>query len=535
MNVFDRALRAVSPQAALKREAAKMRLAQVDQVNRVLNTGYSAGGASHIKKSMRGMTDYSASPQLDIDANLRTLVSRSRVLYMTSPIAASAIKTTKTNVIGSGLRLKSRIDADVLGLTEDQADEWEGKIEREFALWADTRQCDALRLNNFYEMQGLVFVGQLLNGDGFCLKKFESPTPYMPYGLRLQIVEADRVCTPYSFSLPMGNAYQPFWGVNPDNGNQIYSGVEVDKSGATVAYHICNQYPYAMTGYNFTAPEWTRVPAFGENTGLPNVLHIFDAERAEQRRGVPMLAPVVEELQQLKRYEQAELMAAVISSAFTVFVTSNGPSNDMPIGESIPDGAAPVSENEAEYQMGNGLVTTLQPGEDVKFANPTRPNSAFDGFIDAMSRSIGAALEIPSELLLKKFSSNYSASRAALLEAWKMFRARREWISGEFCQPVYEQFLTEAVARGRIKAPGFFEDPIIRKAWCGSDWNGPAPGMIDPTKEVDAAETRVNNGFSTREEETIGLTGGNFKRNVRQLRKENELLAQARESVQGAE
>ncbi len=503
---------------------------KLETVERMQNTGYSAGGASHVKKSLKGMTDYSASPQLDIDANLRTLVNRSRVLYMVAPIATSAIKTTKTNVVGSGLKLKSRIDTDVLGLSEDEADAWEGQIEREFALWADTRQCDAMRLNNFYEMQGLVLMGQLLNGDGFCLLKFDKAKPYMPYALRLQIIESDRICTPYSFSLPMGGANNPFWGKNRDNGNQIYSGVEIDAGGATVAYWVCNQYPYAMTGYDFTAPEWTRIPAWGEKTGRPNVLHIFEAERAEQRRGVPMLAPVIEELQQLKRYEDAELMAAVISGMFSVFITSDGAPTDIPFGEGLPNGAESVQTNDNEYQLGNGAVVTLMPGEKVEVADPKRPNTAFDGFVDAVSRSIGASLEIPSELLLKKFTSSYSASRAALLEAWKMFRARREWLSKEFCQPVYEQFLLEAVARGRIEAPGFLDDPIIRKAWCAADWNGPAPGMLDPVKEVNAAATRVKEGFSTREEETIGLTGGNYKRNVRQLKRENQMLADAQGS-----
>ena len=56
---------------------------------------------------------------------------------------------------------------------------------------------------------------------------------------------------------------------------------------------------------------------------------------------------------------------------------------------------------------------------------------------------------IPYELLVKNFTASYSASRASLLEAWKMFRMRREWLIGNFCQPVYEEWLTEAVVKGR--------------------------------------------------------------------------------------
>lgn len=524
MNFIDRVVGAVSPVRGAKRMAAR---AAMEQLGKVVNYGYSEGGASYVKKSLKGMTGLSSSPQMDIDANLLTLRNRSRELYMTSPIAASAIKTSRTNVVGSGLHLKARVDADFLGLTEDQADEWETKAEREFEFWAETRRCDALRLNNFYEMQALIFMGQLMNGDGFCLLKYQSPTPNMPYGLRLQLLESDRVCTPYSVALPIGNAANPFWGVNDRNGNQIFSGVEIDKSGATVAYWVCNQYPYAMNGYTYTAPEWKRIPAWGAITGRPNILHLFEAERAEQRRGVPLLAPVIEDLQQLKRYEEAELMAAVISSCFTVFVTTEGLTTELPLGESLPLGTPPIPTGDNEYQLGTGAVVTLAPGEKVEPVDPKRPNTAFDGFVDAVAKSIGAGLEIPADLLLKRFNASYSASRAALLEAWKRFQSSRQWLAREFCQPVYEQFLTEAVALGRIEAPGFLEDPVLRRAWCGADWNGPAQGMLDPTKEVQAAQQRVENGFSTREEETIGLTGGNFKRNAKQLKRENQMLKEA--------
>lgn len=51
----------------------------------------------------------------------------------------------------------------------------------------------------------------------------------------------------------------------------------------------------------------------------------------------------------------------------------------------------------------------------------------------------------------------------------------------------YEEFITEAVARGRLQAPGFFLDPAIRAAWCGTEWYGTAQGQIDPLKEAKAA------------------------------------------------
>lgn len=521
MNLIDKAYEVFAPRAAVKRAAAR-------NVLKVLNTGYSDGGASFSKNSLKGFTARSSSPLYDIDANLTTLVSRSRSLYMTAPIATSAIKTTKTNVIGSGLKLKARIDNEVLGITEEQAEAIEGEIEREFALWAESSMCDALGVNDFYEMQALFFMGTLLNGDGFCIRRYEDPTPMMPYGLRLQLIESDRVCTPNVTGVTLGNNPSISYAVDEKTGHEIYNGVEIDKNGKVVAYHICNQYPNAQWVGMYTAPEWKRIEVMGKQTGLRNILHMFEAERAEQRRGVPLLAPVIEALKQITRYTDAELMAAVISGMYTIFIKTDMPT-EMPFGEAMPENLEPIDKGENDYQLGNGAINVLGTNESIQIADPKRPIAGFDRFVEAMCTQIGSALEIPKELLLKQFNSSYSASKGALLEAWKMFRMRRENVSKSFCQPVFEMFMTEAVASGRIKAPGFFADPIIRKAWCGATWNGPAPGMLDPTKEVQAAKIRIEEGLSTREEETMGLTGGNFRRNAKQLKKENELLSDAKE------
>lgn len=166
----------------------------------------------------------------------------------------------------------------------------------------------------------------------------------------------------------------------------------------------------------------------------------------------------------------------------------------------------------------------LDPGEDIAFANPTRPSTGFDSFMRSMCEQVGAALEIPADLLIMSFNSSYSASRAALLEAWKAFRMRREWLVKDFCRPTYEIWMTEAVARGRIIAPGFFADPLIRQAYLQSEWIGPSQGQLDPTKEVAAAVTAIENGLSTHEAEAIKLNGSEYAANVDKLTLENERL-----------
>lgn len=489
MNIIDKALAAISPVQALKRADARRKL-------KVLNEGYGNHGASTKKKSMLGWLSRSASAVEDIEYNLGTLRSRSRDLWMGSPLATGAIKTLRTNVVGSGLKLNAQIDADYLNMTYEEADQWETHVEREFALWAESIHCDAQRMNNFYELQQLVLISYLISGDCFSLLPL-IPRSQMPYDLRVQLLEADRVCNP--------NNHISF-------DSKIVNGVEINDIGEIVAYHIAKYHPGSAST---TMNKWTRVEKFGSLTGRPNIIHLMESERPEQRRGVPILAPVMESLKQLSRYSEAELMAAVINGMYSVFVTTETAQQSANEFQGIDDEDLIDEEDDSTIELGSGTVHFLGENEKIQESNPGRPNPNFDGFVISICRQIGAATEIPYELLVKNFTASYSASRGALLEAWKMFKMRREWLANDFCQPIYEEFLAEGIAKGRIYAPGFFTDPLARKAYCGAEWNGPSQGQIDPLKEVDAAIKRVDNGFSTRAQETVGLTGGDFFRNHR--------------------
>ena len=123
------------------------------------NKGYGEAGASWRKKAVKGFNAPSGSAREDIDFNNYTLRQRARMLYMAAPIATSAIKTNRTNVVGVGLQLKSQIDRDVLGLSADQAEAWQKTTEREFSLWAENkRACDATGMNTFYGLQQLALI-----------------------------------------------------------------------------------------------------------------------------------------------------------------------------------------------------------------------------------------------------------------------------------------------------------------------------------------------------------------------------------------
>lgn len=475
-SILDKAIEFVAPVHAAKRQRARNFMA--------LSGAYL--GASTTRKQTKLWTVSRGDADADIICDLPTLRQRSRDLERNAPLAVGAISTTTTHVVGTGLKLQSHTDREVLPLTDEEADAWEANTEREFKLWAESQDCDASRTLTFAEHQELAWRQTLVNGDHFILLP-RIPRKDNPYSLTLQHIEADRVINEDS---------------KADTGSLV-AGIEKDEYGAPKTYHICEQHPGARLFA--TQRTWKKIPAYGGNTGLRNIIHLFKVVRAGQTRGVPYLAPVIETIKQIDRYTEAEAQAAVVSSMLTIFLKTDSGDLDLAPTDTQDEDIA-VSD----IKLGSGTVVGLGKEDSIESVNPLRPNTAFDAFVMSLLRQVGVALELPAEVLIKSFIASYSASRTSLMEAWRFFLSRRQWLVRHFCQEVYEIWLYEAVAIGRISAPGFFSDPIIRKAYCGSAWIGDAPIQIDPMKEVEAAEKRLRIGISTLDEETAALTGGDW-------------------------
>lgn len=502
MNLIDRVVAIVFPERALRRAAARQSLEFV-------NSGYGNYGASTTKKSMRGWQFAGGDAKSDIEDNLKTLRERSRDAYMGVPIATGALKTMRTNVVAGGLTPSPQIDAEFLGMTPEQANTLQMQILREFSLWADSPMCDADRVDNFYKLQQLAFLAYMMNGDAFAVLPMRHNIG-QPYDLRVQLIEADRVCSP-----DLDDRLFPCV-VDDRAVDSIVQGIETDESGMVLAYWICNQHPLSSMAATPEPMKWQRVEAYGKTTGRRNILHIMNRERSGQRRGVPMLAPVLEALKQLGRYTDAEITAAVISAMFTVFISKKTPSLGRPLGEVIPPNQQIDAQDRGTIELAAGAIIDLNENEEVQFADPKHPNTGFDAFSTAIIRQIASALEIPSEVLMKQFTASYSAARGALNEFWRTCDMMRSWFVDDFCQPIYEEWMTEAVATGRINAPGFLTDPAIKKAYTSCTWNGPARTNLNPVQEVDAAVKRVGAGFSTADQETATMNGGNYAMNIRQ-------------------
>lgn len=462
-----------------------------------------AGGYIGASKSRRGLKEWTTlqhDADADILPDLPDLRDRSRYLIRNNPLACGAIKTKVTNVVGTGLKLQSRIDRSILNMTDEQADEWEAKTEREWRLFWESKECDITRTSNGNAITRLVYRQAKENGDVFIILP-RKKRKHFPYDLRLQVVEADRVCNEK-------------WAADTAT---LAGGVETDKAGAPIKYHIMQSHP--GTSKTPLKMKWDIVPAFGAQLGLRNVIHLFVVDRPGQSRGVPDLAPVIEPLKQLGRYSDSELAAAVVSSFFTVFVETETGDPTFDLSDTEDETGAKTSDD--DYKLASGAIIGLAKGEKVHDSNPGRPNASFEPFVLAILRQIGVALELPFEILIKHFTKSYSAARAALLEAWKYFISERQWLADNFCREIYNVWMYEAVINGRIAAPGFLSDPMARKAYLGSEWIGPTKGQIDELKEIKAAKERVAMGVSTLSEVTAEMTGGDWEKKHPQSVKEH--------------
>lgn len=431
-----------------------------------------------------------------------TVVARSADLEKNDAVAGGIIAELVTSVVGTGLSLHLEPERRTLGWTEDQAAEWAQDVQARFGLWASNpNECDMGRKRTFYQQQAVGFLTVLTRGDAFALL----PSVQHPGGVwstKVQLLEGDRCLNPSD---------------KPET-ETLRQGVEVDPFGAPLRYYFAKKHPrgpWQLSAADFMPP----VDAF-DAKGRRRVLHLFQEKRLDQRRGFPILAPVIAPLKQLTRLGEAELMASVVTAMFAVLVKS--PGNAFPGGSPL---GPPASMNDkvgnAFTELGHGIVADLMPGESIETVAPNRPNGAYDPFFKAIVGQIALRVQIPPEVLFKKFESSYTAARGALLQFWKFISIQRDMFLGtNFCSPVFEVWLAEDVAAGRTVAPGFFTDPLRRMAYSAARWIGDNPPILDPLKEVMSAQELINYGLSTYSEQTTRLTGGNFETNTERLKRE---------------
>lgn len=496
-NLLERTIRKIFPGMALERAKSRAKMAYASRW----------AGASRTSKTTERWNPATGDPSQDLSRELPDLQSRTGDLYRNSTIGGAAIETTVTNVVGIGLQLNSTLRSDILKISPERAREIENIIEYEFGIYS--KYFEITNKLNFGDGQRLAKLQTLEKGE--CLgifTKLDERKIGRDYKTRFQFLDTDRL-------------------INEDrkqDTDRMADGIERNKdTGRPEIYHIANKHPD-----NYTSSDefkTTPVPAFSPTTGLPNVVHNYYVKFPGQNRGIPFLTPVVEDLKQITRYTKAELDAAVTQGMYSVLLESPSGQGDIQPGAAADLGGVNTGgpSNEEQVYLDYGLIVDLPEGYKPHFANPMRPNQQYESFFNANVAAIGSRLGIPFEFLMKRWQSSYSAAKASFVDAYKFFIVDRNWHANWFCQVIFERFMWEAVAIGKIPAPGFFVNDSIRQAYLSAEWYGPGIGEIDELKAVFAARERINEALSSRSEEAAKL-GKNFDSVSSKLARDQEIL-----------
>lgn len=436
------------------------------------------------------------SPSSDYLQDRDTIVARQRDLVRNSGWASGALARHLDNVIGSGFRLSLKPDYRALGLSAEWAKEFAQEVEGRWRLFAEDPEnwIDASRHNNFNGLLGLAFRHDFVDGEAIALALWNEDKPYGRYATTIQMIDPDRLSNPgRTTDTPI-----------------MRGGVEIDAYGAPVAYHFRKSHP-ADWAFSYDSFVWERVERI-HPWGRRQVLHSFQKERTDQVRGISMLAPIIERLKMIDKYDKTELQAALVNAVLAAFIESPF---DHEMMESVLDnkaggGIGSYQNLRKDFHTERGpklqgvQIPTLFPGEKLNFQTAARPASQFGAFEKACLHNIAAGVNLSYEQLSQDWSStNYSSARAALLEVWKSFTRNRNRFADQFATPVFLLWLEEAIEeRGDIKLPPGAPDYYTAVAAYGRvKWIGAPRGWVDPVKEVQAAQFRMDVGISTLEDE----------------------------------
>jgi len=457
-------------------------------------------GASLLTEALKAFFVSPGSADADLNADRETLALRSRALFQNNAFSGALISSIDVNVVGTGIHARPVIDYELLNIEKGAAEKWSNIVQKYFDLWADSKKCDSENKNDFYQLQDLALKTELITGDCFALSSYNSKNPF---GLKIKLLEGDRCRQPYGVPAT----------------DRLAMGIEVDGSGAPLLYYFTKKPAYSIDSFSEFVP-YQKISAH-DSLGAQNVIHVFSSDRPDQRRGVPFLAPIVSQLKQQERYQDAELMAAVVSSMFTVFITSqdSAPADFMGNVEEEQR----VERNACELAPGG--IATLAQGEDVKFADPKRPNANYAPFVDGIFREVAASRGLSSEQIMRQFNSSYNAVRAAILESKKTYEKIKYNFVADFCQPVYEKFLTSCIAQGIVRAEGYFTDPIKHLLWNSCRWDSDAGFMLDPTKETQAIIMQLDNQLIDRDTACRKIGGVEYSEVAKKLAEERKIRA----------
>lgn len=439
--------------------------------------------------------------------------------------AAERIDTIKTitgkffkYIIGSGLKLQSEPNATVLkleGISEDFKD-FKKAVEARFNVYSNSKYCSQNKQQDLHDLANDAFSSAFLGGDCLCVVRVT------PTGLTLQVIDGEHIKTPYFES-------DLLKGVD-ERGNFISHGVEYDKNGEHVGFFV------QVQNIKKQFAEFEYIKAKGKKTNRVFAWMLYGSkQRIDHHRGVPVISSILEKVNKLDRYTEAAVgkaeEAANLIMGIEHGVDSTGENPFMKAMQKKVN-AGGTEESVSSYTLADGIANRINETTNKTVVNlptgaklssfDTAIESSFSDFHTAVFNGLCASVDLPPEVALQLYSSNYSASRAAI-GAWQYITdIYRDAFSKNYYKRFYALWLELEILNNKVTAPGFIaalnkKNIMVIESYSGSKFTGKKMPHIDPLKEVKAARAILGEDDKTplasREQVTQDLNLGDWQEN----------------------
>lgn len=357
------------------------------------------------------------------------------------------------------------------------------------AAWDDwCCEADAGGVLDFYGLTTLCVRAWIESGECF-VRLRDRPENLLESGVpfQVQLLESD---------------YCPYQ-LDTDNwpgmaqGNKIRQGIEFSPDGQRAAYWMYPEHPTdQMTMTAPTIANLVRVPA-------DQILHVFEPKRPGQVRGVSVLAPILVRLRNLADFGDATLDRQKIANLFTMFITRELPPDAADIDFDPATGLPKFynQHNDSVVTMESGMTQELQPGEDVKFANPPEAGTMFSEYMRTENMGVAAGQNIPYELHSGDIRNVSDRTLRVVIQEFRRFATQRQWqiVIPMFCQKVMTKWAKTAVLAGVVRPA---EYDMVRKP----TWSPHGFEYIHPVQDPQGKILEVQAGFRSRSD-VIGERG----------------------------
>lgn len=394
----------------------------------------------------------------ELEGDLLRLRARSRDLVRNNVYARRFLKMAQNHVVGPKGVLLRPANTFANGRPYDTVND---AVREAWERWSRPQHASISGRLSLAQLERLAIAEWVTAGESLT-QIVRDPTH--PFGVTLHPIDADRL--DQSLMRQAG-----------DGVNEIRYGVEIDRVGRPVAYHILRAHPSEYGRLRGVRKEYDVLPA-------ADVIHLalWD-ERVDLTRGIPQLAVALRDLKHLDGAQEASVIALRAAASTMGFVTTKS-----------PDGDVETPDTDQEFEADPGVVKYLGMNQEFQAWDSGQPTDNYPDFTKAVLRGLAAGLGASYAMLANDLSeANYSSMRVGRAEEQETWMALQQWFIDHWCQRVFDAWLPAAMLAGALQVPQFDVAKASRVTWHPRRWVSP-----DPLKDVSAYEKEIALGITSR-------------------------------------